>query len=435
MLTRRKAGVWLTCVLLAGCATGTERGTAAKPKNQVTSAKAEADRFPHDLHTGDGETIRSYKGRGLQCTDCHPKESVLKGEWARPGKNDHSPCDDCHKAEFYKPPGKFCVNCHTTVDPKVKGATKMQPYPERGFQRILASDFSHRVHLDQGSMESAVGFHVSCSDCHDRKDGNPTLPGHKQCARCHVEQAKARDKLDMGDCASCHPKRNVGLVRGRVFITGDLIFQHKTHATDKAGAAINCDICHDDIAASRSVKDASVPAMQRCALCHEDSAKTPDRVRIARCEVCHSEISAGTAPRSHMVGKAVPEDHTLEFRVNHGEAAAQDEARCGFCHDGMSGSTRDSCFQCHQLMKPRDHNLGWRDDSHGREASADRDRCQTCHTADYCTACHTQTPRSHQPLDAFSLGGHAQNARFDLSSCFACHTMEDTCSRCHRSVR
>jgi hypothetical protein len=432
------AAVGVIAALFVGCGGGARDGAGGgASRAAVTRVAADSDRFPHGLHTGDDARIRGYQGRGLACTDCHPQQAVLAGEHARPGKNDHAPCDECHKEEFYKPPGKFCLNCHTEINAKVKGATKLQPYPERGFQRVLASKFSHRLHLDSVAMDGAVGFHVSCTDCHtrDADSRDPELPGHEQCARCHVEEKAANQKVGMDQCASCHPQRDVGLARGRIFIKGDLIFEHATHENDKNGAPIRCDTCHEDIPRSRSVDDASVPAMQRCAICHEDSSKTPERVRIARCEVCHTTIAAGSAPRSHLVGKAVPEDHTLEFRQNHGDAAKSKDARCAFCHDGLSGSSRDSCFQCHQLMKPRDHNLGWREDSHGREAASDRDRCQTCHTADWCTACHSVTPRSHQPLGEFSQGGHAQAARFDLSSCFACHTFEDTCSRCHRGIR
>jgi hypothetical protein len=437
MRSANRWGLAAAAAWVVGCGGGAPDGVDNAARSQVTALPADSDRFPHGLHTGDDPRVRGYQGRGLVCTDCHPAEAVQRGEVARPGANDHAPCDECHRDEFYEPPGKFCLNCHTDVDPRVRGATKLAPYPERGFGRVLAAEFSHRAHLDAAAMDAAVGFHVACGDCHAR-DGasrDPTLPGHAQCARCHAERPRARDALAMTACDRCHPQRDVVLARGRLFITGDLIFAHATHERDKNGDAIRCEACHEDIPRSRSAADASVPPMQQCATCHEDAAKTPERVRIANCDVCHTGIAAGTAPRSHMVGKAVPEDHTLEFRKGHGDAAARKDARCGFCHDGLSGSPRDSCFQCHELMRPKDHDLGWREDAHGREAAVDRDRCETCHTSDWCVACHSVPPRSHQPLGEFRLGGHAQAARFDLSSCFACHTYETTCSNCHRGSR
>lgn len=237
------------------------------------SIAADTDRFPHDVHTGDNERIRSYKNRGLVCTDCHPQEAVLKGDYSRPGSAEHSPCDECHKDEFYKPPGTFCKNCHIKVDVKRKGGTQMQPYPERGFSRVLAAKFSHRLHLDQGGMEGTVGFNVGCADCHTRdpESKDPRLPGHKECARCHAEKDSARNAANMGDCGNCHPARDVELKRGRLFIKGDLIFAHSDHVSDAGGKQISCALCHSDIPASRSAKDVSVPEMQRCAICHEDS--------------------------------------------------------------------------------------------------------------------------------------------------------------------
>jgi hypothetical protein len=389
------------------------------------------------LHTGNDPTIRAFQGRGLGCGDCHPSEAVRAGKIARPGSNNHYPCDVCHKDEFYKPPGAFCRNCHSSVDPTTRGATQMQPYPERGAVKVLASAFSHELHLDTAAMDHEVGFHVDCADCHlrDANTRDPQLPMHLQCARCHTAQAAAQQKLDMANCQGCHVARDVDLKRGRKLYTGDLIFAHAKHETDLHGNAIACRACHEAVPAARRPEDVPVPAMQRCATCHEDASKTPDRVRMAKCNVCHQAVMSGVAPRDHLIGSDVPEDHTLAFRTDHASAASAKDARCSYCHGGLSGSSRDSCNECHQTWAPRDHKLGWRDDTHGREAEVDRDRCATCHQADFCTACHAIPPRSHQPLGEFSRGGHAEIARFDLKSCFACHTYEDTCSRCHREAR
>jgi hypothetical protein len=422
-------------VVAASCGKGGGRTAPAAGRGSI---KADSDRFPHALHTGDDARIREYKGRGLACSDCHPAEAVIRGEVARPGGNQHAPCDECHKDEFYKPPGAFCSNCHSSVDPRVAGGSPLQPYPERGFQRILASEFSHQQHLDRGAMEGAVGFHVACADCHvrDETSRDPRLPGHAQCARCHEQEQAAKGMLPMSACARCHPTRGVELTRGRVFITGDLIFAHADHEKDLAGQPIACQSCHDDVPRSDSSADVSVPEMQRCAVCHEDARKTPERVRIARCEVCHTEITSGVAPSSHMMGGSdLPEDHTLEFRRNHGDQAANPKSNCRFCHTEMTSSGRDSCFQCHEVMRPRDHGLSWREDAHGREAQVDGDRCASCHQADYCTACHSIPPRSHQPYEEFRLGGHAEAARFDATSCLACHTAQSTCNDCHRGIR
>jgi hypothetical protein len=435
---RACVSAWLLLSLLVACGprAGETRGPGGMDRGSIP---ADSDRFPHALHTGNDPTIRGFAGRGLGCADCHPTEAVVAGKVARPGSNQHAPCDVCHKDEFYRPPGAFCRNCHTQVDPTREGATLLAPYPERGLTRALASVFSHRVHLDDGDMEAKVGFHIDCKDCHVREatSRDPELPGHAACARCHAPKAPAAKTLVMSDCGRCHQTRDVDLARGRKLITDDLIFAHADHEVDAAGEEIRCQICHADVPVSRRAEDVSVPAMQRCATCHEDAGKTPDRVRIANCGVCHKQIVSGVAPRSHLIGGpgGVPEDHTIAFRTDHAEQAAARDARCGYCHTGLSGSPRDSCNDCHRSWAPRDHNLGWREDGHGPEAVVERDRCATCHTGEMCVSCHALPPRSHQPMGDFRLGGHAEAARFNTRSCFACHTFEDTCSSCHRGQR
>lgn len=420
----------LAFVLTAACSGRSRSSTKASAE----AVAADSNRFPHELHTGDDKRITGYKGRGLECKDCHPQEDVRKGLAPFPGGNDHAPCDDCHKAEFYKPPGAFCKNCHVSVSLTVEGETKMQAFPSRGSKKVLASNFSHRAHLDKDGMEAAVGFHIGCDDCHSRDaKGDPVLPRHDACVRCH--EGKAKKIMSMSDCASCHAQTNVDIAQGRIMITEGLIFSHGDHVQDRAGASIGCDSCHEDVANSSEIKDVSIPQMQECAKCHQDPKRTPERVRIAQCKVCHEGMVDGNTPRTHLTGSTLPENHNLEFRGNHAEQAADKNANCKYCHENLSGNSRDSCFQCHEVMRPKDHMLGWRNENHGREASVDRDRCATCHQADYCTACHSIPPRSHQPLGEFRLGGHAEPARFGLSSCLACHTYEDTCSRCHRGVR
>jgi hypothetical protein len=429
---------WAFVLTLIASACGSSRGgatpTRALGAPGAGSIAVASERFPHALHTGEAPAIRRWQGRGLFCVDCHDVRAVREGRVARPGTDQHAPCDDCHKAEFAKPPGPLCRNCHTAVDPRIAGASPLQPYPERGGVQTLAATFSHRSHLDAGKMEAATGAHVGCGDCHERRPDtrDPMLPGHKACARCHEQSA--RSALAMDRCAGCHPERGLDLRRGRLFIIGDLKFQHATHEVDRAGAAVPCATCHATVEQSTSREQMSVPAMERCATCHEDATRSPDRVRMANCRVCHGEIDTGTPPTSHMVTGARPSDHTLAFRRHHGDAAAARDANCRFCHREVSGAREDSCFQCHQVMRPHDHTLLFRDD-HGREAQADGTRCASCHAPESCVACHSVPPRSHTPIGEFRQGGHAEQARFGLTACLTCHTYEDTCSKCHRGRR
>ena len=428
---------------LVACGSSSSKSQSAPvARSPGASVAVDTDRFPHGVHTGDRPDIRGWQGRGLGCADCHSAAAVKAGQTARPGANQHAPCDDCHKAEFGKAPGPMCKICHVSVDPMRKGNSPLQAYPERGATQTLASSFSHRVHLDAGKMEQATGSHVACGDCHERnaETRDPMVPGHKACARCHEQSPKVKAKLAMDNCAGCHPQRNVELHRGRLLITGDLRFHHASHETDKTGAQVACTTCHQGVEDSATREQMSVPPMLRCAQCHEDSSRSPDRVRMSNCQVCHAKVDAGNPPANHMAtagggsGTARPADHTLLFRKNHGDQAASSESNCRFCHREVSGTHEDSCFQCHQVMKPRDHNLVFRDD-HGRDAQADGTRCATCHTPETCVACHSVPPRSHTPIADFRAGGHAEQARFGLTACLTCHTYEDTCSKCHRGSR
>jgi hypothetical protein len=432
--------VAIISLALVACGSGRTTTSSSKAPARTGSIAVDSDRFPHGVHTGDKPEIRTWQGRGLGCADCHDATAVREGRVARPGTNQHAPCDDCHKAEFGKPPGKLCKVCHTEVDPFKLGAgtSPLQVYPERGATQTLASTFSHRLHLDKGVMEKQTGSHVACADCHERNQAtrDPQVPGHKNCARCHEQSAKVKAVLPMEKCAGCHPSRGVELQRGRIFITGDLKFHHSTHEKDKAGAAVPCTTCHAGVDDSATREDMKVPPMVQCAQCHEDAGRSPDRVRMSNCTTCHSQIDAGTPPLNHGVsaGTTRPADHTLEFRKHHGEQAAAKDSPCRFCHTEVQGAREDSCFQCHAVMRPHDHNLMFRND-HGREAQTDGSRCASCHAPETCAACHSVPPRSHTPIADFRLGGHAEQARYGLTSCLTCHTYESTCVKCHRGVR
>ena len=449
-------GVRIICVsLIAVAACGPSKTTpssTAKGGGKGVPV-VDTDRFPHAAHTGDRPEFRNWQGRGLGCADCHDASKVRAGGNARPGGtrepavNQHAPCDDgqCHKKEFEKPPGAMCKVCHASVDPFTKGTPEkpsapLQPYPERGTTQALASTFSHQLHLDKGKMENATGTHITCADCHERNgEREPEVAGHKACARCHEAQAKVKPALPMEKCAGCHPKRDVELTRGRRFITGDLRFHHAQHEKDKAGTEIACQTCHSGVDEATKREDMSVPAMERCAQCHEDSSRTPDRARMDKCGVCHSaDVDLAGAPANHLVSAGYsgirPADHTLHFRKHHSDQAAGKDSPCRRCHTELQGTREDTCYQCHQVMRPHDHNLMWRND-HGRDAQTDGQRCANCHAPESCAGCHAVPPRSHTPFETFRQGGHAEQARFNLSSCLTCHAFEDTCVKCHRSTR
>jgi hypothetical protein len=349
----------------------------------------------------------------------------------RPGANDHAPCDrdQCHKQAFLDRPGELCKTCHKSVTTQ-PFAAPLKPYPSDDVWQSEPSRFSHTLHLDMGKMEKSVGFHVACADCHVR-DGKLARPDHATCERCHAAEARAGKAPPMEDCSGCHKKGIQQRVRQRL-IKGDLRFDHPRHAADRRGTPIKCEECHRDTAASSSYSDHAPPRVEYCVGCHDDTDRVPSELRMRTCETCHAsrrQTLTTLAPRNHLPATERPLDHTLAFRRDHAEAAA-DGSRCAGCHTQMSGNSRDTCDECHQSMRPADHRITFRELDHGTEAAADRTRCATCHVVEFCTECHSQRPRSHGFQGSF-VRDHGNLARVNLRSCLTCHDEERDCRACH----
>ncbi|HEY4243125.1 MAG TPA: cytochrome c3 family protein [Kofleriaceae bacterium] len=393
--------VWALC---AGCGESRAVETPLPP--------IETSRLSHAQHAA------------IACTDCH------RGT-ARPGADDHQPCDraECHGKAFTQPPGKLCEVCHTAVQAPPLSAP-LRPFPVDGLWQAEPPQFSHVQHLDAGAMESRVGFHVACIDCHTR-DGALVRPDHATCARCHAEEAKLPKAPRMTDCAGCHTDGARPRSHARL-ISGDLHFDHQNHREDRRGKAIRCEECHDRSAAAPDHDHHAPPRIEACVRCHDDADRVPQTERIRVCETCHTGrvgTLASLAPRNHLPLTERPLDHTLAFRRDHAESAERDTARCATCHTQMSGNPRQACDECHQTMEPADHRITWRELDHGPEAAADRSRCARCHVAEFCTACHSQRPRSHGFPGTFTKD-HGPLARIDTRSCVVCHS-ESYCADCH----
>jgi hypothetical protein len=385
-------------IVLAGC---------TPPRRADTPAPAvDPTRLDHEQH------------RVLQipCGNCH------RSPTARPGADDHKPCDDgaCHKKEFLAAPGKFCQTCHQTVSTQPLEAP-LKDYPIEDPWQSLPPVFSHRKHLDRDLMESSVGFHVACGDCHVRGDGTLARPNHATCSRCHAAEAGI-PKARMADCSGCHKGSARPRTRARVR-KGDVQFHHDRHRNDRKGKAIRCEDCHGRSAKSSSYDDHGPPRIESCVGCHDDSDRVPYGLRMRICESCHLEKTASLvsiAPRDHLPATERPLDHTLAFRRDHAEAAGRDAARCATCHTHMSANPKQACDECHQRMIPADHRITFRELDHGPEAIADRNRCATCHVVEFCSACHKQRPRSHGFETTF-FKEHGRLARLNVRACITCH--------------
>jgi hypothetical protein len=393
-----------------------------RPTRAVVEVPDEPARLPHDLHAA----------KGLLCADCH-------AEGVRPGANDHAPCDrgQCHDAAFQTAPGPVCEVCHATVD--VTGGDKgLRPYPLDGGMQAMPSKFAHARHLDPVRLERAVGFNLACIDCHTQRDDRdaPAAPGHVQCARCHAPEVGLDDAPAMTDCDRCHVPTERVARHARRLITGDLHFDHRNHVRDARGALISCRDCHEGAVGSKLRTDQVPPSVRDCVGCHDDPERVPDQMRMRMCETCHANRIQGIgslAPRDHLPGTERPVDHTIAFRFDHAEQARRDAARCGTCHTQLSGSVVDTCDECHQVMRPHDHTVTWRELDHGGFALSDSERCATCHVVDYCSDCHRLRPRSHLGGERFAMLEHGDLARVNPRSCMTCHDPVRDCSAsgCH----
>lgn len=362
----------------------------------------------------------------IPCGGCHRSDVTRSAHGTpRPGADDHAPCDDgqCHAKQFLGPPGLFCQVCHTEVTTQPLAAP-LKPYPSEDPWQSLPPGFSHQRHLDAAKMERHVGFHVACADCHTGADGARARPDHATCARCHAAEAKLPDAPRMEDCAGCHQPGARPRSRSRLIRDDVRPFDHERHRTDRKNQPIRCEQCHDRTTRAAGYGDHAAPRVESCVGCHDDTERTPYAMRMRICETCHLQRSStltAIAPRSHLPATERPLDHTIAFRRDHAEAAARDATRCATCHVQMSGNPRQACDECHQNMLPANHRITWRELDHGPEAAADRNRCATCHVVEFCTACHSQRPRSHGLVRSFR-GEHGRLARLNIRACLTCHS-------------
>lgn len=419
MLGRARAACAIA-IAVAVIATGACRRGKPPP---LPPPQAEPDRFPHPLHAQ------------LACTPCHDQAAAVAGTVRPPGSDDHAACDasGCHAPAFAEPPGALCRVCHRAVDPTGAGPSPLRPYPAIDGVRALPSRFSHARHLDDAAIERAVGFHVACVDCHELdREGRPGPATHGACARCHAEEVSLPDAPAMPACADCHLDATAARVP-RQLIVRDVRFDHAAHRADARGTAIGCATCHQKTRAADSSLGHEAPPIAACVECHDDSSRVPVGKRMRVCETCHTAIAltfGALAPRSHLPATELPIDHTLAFRRDHALDAA-DATRCSRCHTMMSGQAESACDECHAVLRPRDHNVVWREIDHGTEAIADRDRCAVCHVVDYCSSCHRQRPRSHGVRGTFGAMEHGDLARQNPQGCLVCHDAARECAPCH----
>ncbi|RQV93840.1 hypothetical protein EH220_07890 [bacterium] len=281
-----------------------------------------------------------------------------------------------------------------------------------GFSEVISKTAPRMTVAESRGMRFQHGLHadMDCADCHTNAktstSGHDNLfPTHDQCMDCH-------DVESDNECATCHIGEPDS---GPAIFFYSEKFNHAAHAD----AGVACATCHQNL---DGLVTADVmghfPAMAECMQCHTEKLVTND------CAMCHM-------PEDELR----PRDHKLDWLTLHGAAAAESQNDCAMCH-----SIANDCQSCHNgdaLTNPHPKNYTSR---HGQEAHLSDLRCGVCHEQrDFCNECHRAMnvlPAGHYRPDwATASGGvHADEAKFDLESCMACHDTPGTtpvCATCH----
>lgn len=313
--------------------------------------------------------------------------------------------------------------------------------------------FSHAKH-PPGDFE--------CKQCHAAAAGSSAAsdrlrPTKAACVDCHEEAkvpktfGQAGDKTDAKSCLKCHVSVSPqGKVPAAAWPSARLRFPHRIHAERK----VACRACHAGVEKAGFGAPLHLPSMATCFGCHDGKPKSPP----SRCTTCH-ERTAGGRIRTHFPegslkpGRSLPHlEHGPTFRTDHKVPARTHKRDCEQCHQ------QDTCLKCHGgIRKPASIHLGNYILLHGKEARANRQRCDSCHTRQsFCQSCHSRTgvapsnaksPYQVPGVQKFHGQGwassttrsvaanrHAVHARRNVSSCVSCHKERD-CMSCHARRR
>jgi c(7)-type cytochrome triheme protein len=261
----------------------------------------------------------------------------------------------------------------------------------------------------------------------------------------------------------------------------DIKFSHQLHVGENE---IECNACHDGIAASESSKDGNFPAMDNCGECHdiEDEAncvqchknpEDPGTFEIPErelkfnhkkhlnleidCAKCHNNIESSqhSKPENmpkmklcfechdgsqadkdcilcHSDASILSQMHPEQWLHEHGDRASSEPEWCNDCHGG-----KHFCLDCHRgdNLSGDIHDLNYFF-THGLDAKSNEKDCRRCHDNKlFCVDCHERDNR--MPLRHSTLAWSSEHGRFareDAENCAACHDSDDpTCARggCH----
>ena len=305
--------------------------------------------------------------------------------------------------------------------------------------------FSHKKHIEND---------VECDACHIQNakselasDNN--YPKEKDCLECHD-----RDK-----CSLCHSDVNNAV--HLMPVPTELIFSHKAHLESNVESLkasriaraerlnritpfakkesldqkINCLTCHEQVKESIKSDDKYWPEMKTCRKCHE---VTPDS-----CNLCHSNLGERNfVPASHYIGwvqrhqiTAVAEGEGLCESCHRGEIRSSKGTALKISEEHVKSEDTKACADCHRGdIWPEAIHDNNRLQSHGIDAMANQNVCNSCHQREECLNCHEHRGLSFTDIHPSGWQfNHGDKARRQLPSCVACHR-EDDCLGCHQAI-
>jgi hypothetical protein len=369
-----------------------------------------------------------------------------------------------------KPPASASANpTFTTGLSPVPGGTavpkKWLPpgadYPDHGPSAAIYPNqkltvrFNHKKHV--------VDNKLSCVYCHANAEksqvaSDDLLPKkHDLCTDCHaIDEAEPfKDDSPPAACNQCHLSTKTndkgGVVVQKLAIpNANLKMNHKAHAAK----GIKCVECHGDVGQLELATRDQLPRMKGCFDCHQngDAGGLVKKTAGAKseCKTCHVTEKDGTLKQMFATGVLLPPkwlknaNHSADWIERHKKVAGQDSGFCASCH------TENYCVACHDgKTKPRSvHPNDWLN-MHEVAARFDQPKCASCHSQqNFCLPCHVRvgvaqlsptgvaaTVRFHPDPNTWSgpkkvLGHHSYEAQKNISACVSCHVERD-CVVCH----
>lgn len=346
--------------------------------------------FTHPAHARASADMEGDSG--LTCTGCHALADRSAGLMAV-GRARPETCIECHTGRPVPHLAQAsCAPCHRAASAQAQmaaGGTMLKPP-------------SHVAGYDLAHARDARASAGTCAVCHSREF----------CATCHPNAAQVdviRGMPSSPQAAAALQGRAVTYHAPATHAAADFLRSHGP-AVRQDGVA-RCANCH---------------TRESCLECHRDQSRVREIAQLPR-------RSRTGAPGVQLAGRR-PDDHTPDFLLQHRTAAAGGDASCARCH------TATFCSSCHDAVRAPASFHGFNYvQRHGQSALTPDAECASCHqTQAFCVRCHQQVgisstqARGNRFHDrgGFWLLGHGAAARRSLETCTTCHSQQ-FCMACH----